>query len=78
MRPPSTDHGMMENMRWSFADSHTRIEDGGWTRETTVRELPTSREIAGVNMRLGAGVVRELHWYDRSLSPQPGPDTIAL
>lgn len=26
MRPPSTDHGDMKNMRWSFADSHTRIE----------------------------------------------------
>lgn len=26
VRPPSTDHGSMSNMRWSFADSHTRIE----------------------------------------------------
>ena len=26
VRPPSTDHGNMKNMRWSFADSHTRIE----------------------------------------------------
>lgn len=26
MRPPTTDHGDMKNMRWSFADSHTRIE----------------------------------------------------
>lgn len=24
--PPSTDHGNMNNMRWSFADSHVRIE----------------------------------------------------
>jgi hypothetical protein len=28
VRPPSTDHGSMENMRWSFADSHVRIEVG--------------------------------------------------
>ena len=26
MRPPSTDHGSMSNYRWSFADSHMRIE----------------------------------------------------
>jgi hypothetical protein len=26
IRPPSTDHGDMKNMRWSFADSHIRIE----------------------------------------------------
>lgn len=26
VRPPTTDHGDMKNMRWSFADSHTRIE----------------------------------------------------
>jgi hypothetical protein len=26
VRPPSTDHGSLPNMRWSFADSHVRIE----------------------------------------------------
>lgn len=26
VRPPSTDHGAMQNMRWSFVDSHIRIE----------------------------------------------------
>jgi oxalate decarboxylase family bicupin protein len=63
VRPPSTDHGTMENMRWSMADSHIRIEENGWTRQTTIRELPTSKELAGVNMRLDEGVIRELHWH---------------
>ncbi|KAL9616696.1 MAG: hypothetical protein Q9160_008449 [Pyrenula sp. 1 TL-2023] len=63
VRPPSTDHGTMKNLKWSFADSHTRIEEGGWTRQTTIRELPTSVELAGVNMRLDEGVIRELHWH---------------
>jgi hypothetical protein len=26
LRPPSTDRGDMKNLRWSFADSHVRIE----------------------------------------------------
>ncbi|OIW27085.1 Bicupin, oxalate decarboxylase/oxidase [Coniochaeta ligniaria NRRL 30616] len=63
VRPPSTDHGNLANMRWSFTDSHIRIEEGGWTRQTTIRELPTSVELAGVNMRLDEGVIRELHWH---------------
>jgi oxalate decarboxylase len=40
-----------------------RLETGGWTRQVTVRELPVSKTIAGVNMRLNAGGVRELHWH---------------
>jgi oxalate decarboxylase len=63
VRPPASDHGTMPNLKWSFADSHIRIEEGGWTREATVRELPISKAMAGVNMRLKAGVVRELHWH---------------
>ena len=26
IRPPSTDHGDVKNMRWSYVDSHLRIE----------------------------------------------------
>jgi oxalate decarboxylase len=61
--PPKTDHGSLPNMKWSFADSHMRLEEGGWARETTIRELPVSKEMAGVNMRLKTNVVRELHWH---------------
>jgi hypothetical protein len=60
--PPATDHGTLPNLRFSFDDSHTRIEPGGWTRQVTVRELGISKNIASVNMRLNAGGVRELHW----------------
>jgi oxalate decarboxylase len=63
IRPPASDHGTMPNLKWSFADSHIRIEEGGWARETTIRELPISRAMAGVNMRLKSGAVRELHWH---------------
>ena len=43
-----------------------RLEEGGWARETTVREMATSKELAGVNMRLEAGVYRELHWHSEA------------
>ncbi len=63
LAPPATDHGTMPNLKWSFSDSHMRLEDGGWARQTTTRELPVSKAMAGVNMRLKAGVVREMHWH---------------
>jgi oxalate decarboxylase len=61
--PPKTDHGTMPNLKWSFTDSHMRLEEGGWARQTTVRELPASKEMAGVNMRLKTNVAREMHWH---------------
>src|SRR5437588_3408460 len=64
--PPSTDHGTLPNLRFSFSDAHVRLESGGWTRQVTVRELGISTSIAGVNMRLNAGSVRELHWHKQA------------
>src|SRR5207249_4676953 len=61
--PPATDHGTLPNLRFSFSDAHNRLESGGWTRQVTMRELPVSTDIAGVNMRLNRGGVRELHWH---------------
>jgi oxalate decarboxylase len=61
--PPSTDSGTLPNLRFSFSDAHVRLEPGGWTRQVTVRELGISTAIAGVDMRLNAGGVRELHWH---------------
>jgi oxalate decarboxylase len=66
IRSPETDHGSMPNLKWSFADSHVRIEKDGWARETTVRELPIAKDLSGVNMRLEAGAVRELHWHKQA------------
>lgn len=43
--------------------AHTRLEQGGWAREVTQREMGSMKELAIVNMRLPAGVVRELHWH---------------
>jgi oxalate decarboxylase len=55
------DHGSIPNLHFPFAYAHNRLEDGGWAREVTVREMPAMKEMAIVSMRLGPGVVRELH-----------------
>ena len=60
---PSTDNGTVPPFKYSFDLSHKEIDSGGWTRQVTVRELPVSRAMAGVEMRLTAGGVRELHWH---------------
>ena len=60
---PETDNGTVEPFKYSFALAHKRIENGGWTRQVTSRELPISKSLAGVEMRLVAGGVRELHWH---------------
>ena len=48
---------------YSFELSHRRIQEGGWTRQVTQSDLPDSKDLAGVNMRLTAGSYRELHWH---------------
>ena len=61
--PPKTDSGTLPNLRFSFADAHNRLTGDGWARQVTARELPIATSIAGVDMRLDAGAVRELHWH---------------
>lgn len=61
--PPPTDHGNVDPFKYPFSYSHKRTQEGGWARQVTVRDLPVSTTIAGVNMRLTAGGIRELHWH---------------
>lgn len=63
VNPPATDSGTLPNLRFSFSDAHVRKGSGGWTRQVTQRELGVSTTIAGVDMRLNAGGIRELHWH---------------
>ncbi len=63
LTPPDTDSGTIPNLKFSFANAHNRLENGGWSREVTVRELPIATTLAGVNMRLKPGGVREMHWH---------------
>lgn len=61
--PPETDAGTVPNLRFSFSDTHMTLKYGGWSRQISMRELPVATTIAGVNMRLTPGGVRELHWH---------------
>ena len=62
-QPPLSDAGGVPTFKYPFSLSNKRVYEGGWSREVTVRELPVSKAMAGVNMRLNAGGVRELHWH---------------
>jgi oxalate decarboxylase len=61
--PPATDAGGQPPFKYPFSFAHKRIEAGGWTRQVTVRDFSLSKKMAGVEMRLIKGGVRELHWH---------------
>ncbi|EGN99484.1 hypothetical protein SERLA73DRAFT_160828 [Serpula lacrymans var. lacrymans S7.3] len=63
LAPPTTDHGDMPNAKWPIGLSHNRLQTGGWARQQNIQSMPIATQIAGVNMRLDAGAVRELHWH---------------
>ena len=64
--PPPTDVGSMPQFWASFNLAQRRIQDGGWGRQVTQSDFAISSEIAGVNMRLSAGGIRELHWHQQA------------
>lgn len=64
--PPATDAGLVPNLKFSFSDTHMQLNQGGWSREVTQRELPIATTLAGVNMSLTPGGVRELHWHQQA------------
>jgi oxalate decarboxylase len=60
---PQTDNGTIPNLKFPFAAARNRLLTGGWSREVTARELPVATQLAGVNMRMKPGGIRELHWH---------------
>ncbi|TCD65975.1 hypothetical protein EIP91_001967 [Steccherinum ochraceum] len=63
LAPPTSDAGSIPNIKWPFSLSHNRLQTGGWARQQNVQQLPISTSMAGVNMRLESGAIRELHWH---------------
>ncbi|EEB96783.1 hypothetical protein MPER_04022, partial [Moniliophthora perniciosa FA553] len=63
LAPPTTDNGQIGNAKWPFSLSPNRLQTGGWARQQNAQLLPIAQNMAGVDMRLEAGAIRELHWH---------------
>jgi oxalate decarboxylase len=51
-------------MFWaSFNNAPKRIQNGGWARQVTQADFAIAETISGVDMRLTAGGIREMHWH---------------
>jgi oxalate decarboxylase len=66
LNPPATDVNGMPQYWASFNLAPKRIQNGGWARQITQDDFNISTTISGVNMRLGPGGVRELHWHQQA------------
>src|SRR6476659_2697099 len=60
---PETDAGTVPNLKFSYSPARNRLSSGGWARAVTVRELPVATKMAGANMRLQPGGIREMHCH---------------
>ncbi|TFK79856.1 oxalate decarboxylase [Polyporus arcularius HHB13444] len=63
LAPPTTDSGTIGNAKWPFSLSKMQLNTGGWVRQQNIQQMPLATAMAGVNMRLEAGAIRELHWH---------------
>ena len=62
--PPATSTNDLQQFWASFNYAAKRIQNGGWARQVTQYDFQISTTIAGVNMRLTRGGIRELHWHE--------------
>jgi oxalate decarboxylase len=53
----------LEDFTYDLEGSKGWVGKGGTAKEQTVKQLPVSKSIAGVSMRLQPGGLRELHWH---------------
>jgi oxalate decarboxylase len=61
--PAPTNVGSMPLSWASFNNAPRRIQNGGWAREVTQSDFAIADTLAGVNMRLTSGGIREMHWH---------------
>jgi oxalate decarboxylase len=53
----------LPTFKFELEKSEGRVRGGSFGKEATVEQLPISKGMAGVSMRLAPGVARELHWH---------------
>ena len=60
---PVTSGKELPTFKFELEKSEGRVMGGSYGKEATVAQLPISKGIAGVSMRMEPGVMRELHWH---------------
>ncbi len=53
----------LPTFKFALERSEGKVIDGSFGKEATVEQLPISKGIAGVSMKLQPGTMRELHWH---------------
>ncbi|MBN9520012.1 cupin domain-containing protein [bacterium] len=53
----------LPTFKFALERSEGKVIDGSFGKEATVVQLPISKGIAGVSMKLQPGAMRELHWH---------------
>lgn len=60
---PLLDGEHLPTFKFALEESEGKVIGGNSAKEATVKQLPISKGIAGVTMRLEPGGMRELHWH---------------
>jgi oxalate decarboxylase len=60
---PLLDGKELPTFKFALEKSEGKVMGGSFGKEATVVQLPISKGLAGVSMRLEPGVARELHWH---------------
>jgi oxalate decarboxylase len=60
---PLLDGEELPTFRYALEETEGKVIGGSSGKEVTVKQLPISKGIAGVSMRLEPGAMRELHWH---------------
>lgn len=53
----------LPTFKFALEQSKGKVMGNSFGKEATVEQLPISKGIAGVSMRMEPGVTRELHWH---------------
>jgi oxalate decarboxylase len=53
----------LPTFKFELEKSHGKVIGGSFGKEATVEQLPISKGIAGVSMKIEPGAMRELHWH---------------
>src|SRR4051812_46530532 len=53
----------LPTFKFALEKSKGKVIGGSYGKEATVEQLPISKGIAGVSMKLEPGAIRELHWH---------------